>query len=174
MEVIAEIWFLNSFSWWRYQMETFPALLALSAENSPVPVNSPHKGQWRGALMFSLISDRINSWVNYREAGDLRRHRAHYNVIVMLQIHIICFFRWNSCHVNATKPSDDKSTLFLVIAWCRRATGHYPSQCWPRFISHMASLVHNKFILATHIRQDCLHFSIRTSEIIENINVTQD
>ena len=29
--------------------------MALCAGNSPVPVNSPHKGQWRGALMFSLI-----------------------------------------------------------------------------------------------------------------------
>ena len=59
------------------------ALLALCAENSPVPVNSPHKGQWRGALMFSLICTWINAWVNNREAGDLRRHRAHYDVIVM-------------------------------------------------------------------------------------------
>ena len=25
----------------------------------------------------------INGWVNNREAGDLRRHRAHYDVIVM-------------------------------------------------------------------------------------------
>ena len=47
------------------------------------PVNSPHKGQWRGALMFSLISDWINDWVNNREAGDLRRYRTHYDVIVM-------------------------------------------------------------------------------------------
>ena len=39
-------------------------------------VNSPHKGQWRGALMFSLICAWINGWVNNREAGDLRRHRA--------------------------------------------------------------------------------------------------
>ena len=44
------------------------------------PVNSPHKGQWRGALIFSLIWDWINGWVNNREAGDLRRHRAHYDV----------------------------------------------------------------------------------------------
>ena len=41
------------------------------------PVNSPHKGQWRGALMFSLIYARINDWVNNGEAGDLRRNRAH-------------------------------------------------------------------------------------------------
>ena len=47
------------------------------------PVNSPHKGQWRGALMFSLICAWINGWVNNREAGDLRRHRAQFNVIVM-------------------------------------------------------------------------------------------
>ena len=47
------------------------------------PVNSPHKGQWRGALMSSLICDWINSWVYNREAGDLRRHHAHYDVIVM-------------------------------------------------------------------------------------------
>ena len=47
------------------------------------PVNSPHKGQWRGALMFTLICARINGWVNTREAGDLRRYRPHYDVIVM-------------------------------------------------------------------------------------------
>ena len=47
------------------------------------PVNSPHKGQWRGALMFSLILAWINGSVNNNEAGDLRRHRAHYDVIVM-------------------------------------------------------------------------------------------
>ena len=47
------------------------------------PVNSPHKDQWRGTLMFSLICIWINGWVNNSEAGDLRRHRAHYGVIVM-------------------------------------------------------------------------------------------
>ena len=46
------------------------------------PVNSPHKGQWHGALMFFL---RLNKrWVNNREAGDLRRYRAHCDVTVML------------------------------------------------------------------------------------------
>ena len=47
------------------------------------PVNSPHKGQWRGALMLSLICTRINGWVNKCEAGDLRRYRIHYDVTVM-------------------------------------------------------------------------------------------
>ena len=48
------------------------------------PVNSPDKCQWRGALMFSWICAWINYWVNNREAGDLRRHRAHYDVTVKL------------------------------------------------------------------------------------------
>ena len=46
-------------------------------------VNSSHKGQWRGALMFSLICVWINGWVNNREAGDLRRYRAHHDVTAM-------------------------------------------------------------------------------------------
>ena len=47
------------------------------------PANSHHKGQWRGALVFSLFCAWIKGWVNNREAGDLRRHRAHYDVTVM-------------------------------------------------------------------------------------------
>ena len=46
-------------------------------------VNFSHKGQWRGTLMFTLICARINGWVNNCEAGDLRRHRVHCDVIVM-------------------------------------------------------------------------------------------
>ena len=47
------------------------------------PVNYPYRGQWRGALMFSFICVWINIWVNNREASDLRRYRAHYDVILM-------------------------------------------------------------------------------------------
>ena len=45
------------------------------------PVNSPHKGQWRGAWMLSLICAWMKCWVNNREAGDLRRYRAHYETL---------------------------------------------------------------------------------------------
>ena len=61
----------------------FPALLAFVRGMHRSPVNSPHKGQWRGALMFALICAWINDRVNNREAGDLRRHRAHYDVTVI-------------------------------------------------------------------------------------------
>ena len=69
-------------TWWRHPMETFSALLAICAGNSPVP------DQWRGALMFSLICARISGWVNNGQAGDLRRYRVHCDVIVM---NILCF-----------------------------------------------------------------------------------
>ena len=60
------------------------------------PVKSPHKGQWRGALMFSLICAWINAWVNNREAGDLRRYRAHYDVTVIWNIDVtkFCNYCW--------------------------------------------------------------------------------
>ena len=91
-QYLCQRWFIVSWihinkiqpTWWRHQMETFSALLAFCTGNSPVPgefTGSP--GQWRGALMFSLICFWINRWVNSREAGDLRRYRAHYDVTVM-------------------------------------------------------------------------------------------
>ena len=69
-------------TWQRHQMETFSALLAICAGNSPV--TGPVKGQWRGALMFSLIYAWINGWLNNGKAGNLRHHRAHYDVIVII------------------------------------------------------------------------------------------
>ena len=64
---------------WKY----FPRYWPFVREIHRSPVNFPHKGQWRGALMFTLICARMNGWVNNREAGDLRRYLAHYDVIVM-------------------------------------------------------------------------------------------
>ena len=58
-------------TWWRHQMETFSALLAICAGNSQVPFD------------VSLICVWIN-WVNNREAGDLRRYCTHYDVTVMI------------------------------------------------------------------------------------------
>ena len=66
------------------------------------PVNSPHKGQWRGALMFSVICAWNNHWVNNREAGYLRRHRDHYDVTVMASVDlgIISFDNAPSQNIN--------------------------------------------------------------------------
>ena len=55
------------------------------------PVNSPHKGQWRGALMFPLICVWITYWENSREADDLRRWCAHYDVTIMPSLNLEYF-----------------------------------------------------------------------------------
>ena len=65
------------------------------------PVNSPHKGQWRGALVFPLICTWMNGWESNRDAGDLRRQRAHYDVTV---ISYIC-----QCHFIGTGT--------IVVKW---------------------------------------------------------
>ena len=96
-------------SWWRHQMETFSALLAICEGNSPVPGElAPHKGQWRGALMFSMICVWINGCVNNREAGDLRRYRAHYDVIVMCCL---------SPHALPVPVIDHQNTWHLMFQW---------------------------------------------------------
>ena len=75
---------------WKY----FPRNWPFVREIHRSPVNFPHKGQWRGALMFSLIYTWINDWVNNREAGDLRRQHGHYDVIVMLFVSGVCREIW--------------------------------------------------------------------------------
>ena len=67
---------------WKHFPRYWPFVRAIHRS----PVNSPHKGQWRGALILSLICVWINSWVNNRKAGDLRRYRVHYDVSVMTNI----------------------------------------------------------------------------------------
>ena len=80
-------WYLPHLYWiWHddvIKWKHFPRYWPFARGIHRSPVNSTHKGQWRGALMFSLICVWINGWVNNREAGDLRRHRTHYDVIVM-------------------------------------------------------------------------------------------
>ena len=59
----------------RHQMATFPCYWP----SCGILIEFSHKGQWRGALVFSLICAWTSGWWNSREAGDLRRHRAHYD-----------------------------------------------------------------------------------------------
>ena len=74
------------------------------------PKNSPHKGQWRGDLMFSLICVWIHGWVNNREAGDLRRYRAHHDLIVMERGIVLCIAIIYPCW-------DNDMHLCAMIRW---------------------------------------------------------
>ena len=58
---------------------------------------------WRRALMVSLISTRINGWVNNGEAGELRRHRAHYDVTVMSSTITVCYYLYSGLQAFLVK-----------------------------------------------------------------------
>ena len=86
------------------------------------PVNSSHKGQWRGALMFSLICTWINRWVNSRESGDLRHHRAHHEVIVIVGL-------------TLRVPRQEYSISYtvntiLLVPWLRASPCHQQQVYW--------------------------------------------
>ena len=79
------------------------------------PVNSPHKGKWHGVLMFSLICAWTNRWVNNRNAGDLRRHQAYYDVTVMNFLHSIIFPFYND------QNTDCLCNITLITDRCRQS-----------------------------------------------------
>ena len=60
---------------WKYFPRHWPSVGGIHRS----PVDSPHKGQCRGALVFSLICAWTNDWAHDWDAGDLRRHGAHYD-----------------------------------------------------------------------------------------------
>ena len=137
----------SSAPWWRHQMEIFAALLAICATNSPVPGEFP--SQRAVTRSFDVFFD-LNAWVNNRGAGDLRRHPAHYDVIVMLWVgvpetipavqwikygHDFWYFTWAPSCLSTMLRS-----LFHVwflqrqwnnpkfYGWSRRVTDHSKTQ----------------------------------------------
>ena len=89
MHITTKIWLQFIFfhvAWGRHQMETFSASLALCAGNSPVPGEIPT--QRPVTRSFDVYFDlRPNKRLSKGEAGDLRRHRVHYDVTVMEKIY---------------------------------------------------------------------------------------
>ena len=60
------------------------ALLAHCAGNSPITGEFPAQRPVTRSFDILLIFVWRNDWVNNHEAGDLRRHRSHYDVTVMV------------------------------------------------------------------------------------------
>ena len=102
-------------AWWRNQMETLSTTCHFCGGIHRSTVNSPSQRPVTRALMISLFLAWTNGRVNNRDAGDLRRHRIHCDVIVMdwkmwccmrsyLQIRYECWIPWQSSH----QPCTDK------------------------------------------------------------------
>ena len=77
------------------------------------PVDSPNKGQWRRALMFSLICAWTNSLANNRDVSDLRCHCAHYDVTVMS---VSISLKTITLRLDAYMSQWSRSSLVLAMA----------------------------------------------------------
>ena len=93
------------------------------------PVNSPRKGQWCGTLMFSFTCTWINGRVNNGEAGDLRRHRAHCDVIGVHDV-------WDVLYVSVWISMDARLLLFWYLT-----INFLENQCWNWSINHQWQLI---------------------------------
>ena len=96
-------------------METFSALLAFCAGNSPVTGEFPAQRPVTRGFDFYLIWALTTGLVNNRDAGDLRRHHVHHDITVM----IFCLQIPTSVRaprVPMVAPVWTRSTGFNVIA----------------------------------------------------------
>ena len=119
----AQCWLIGYVSWWRHQIETF------------FRVTGPLNGEFTGhrwiphtkasdAELWCLLwsAPWINGWINNREAGGLKRHRAHHDVIVMFL------------------PSSFGS-LWLRIAYCDQMTSFVMTDEIPLYLAALSRQV---------------------------------
>ena len=85
-------------------------------------------------LWWFLSVPWINDWVNNCDAGNMRRHRVHWGVIVMVNLFS------GECH----RPKDKSILVWVLAARCRQATSHYLNQCWPRSLSPYGVTIHQR------------------------------
>ena len=74
-------------------------------------------------------------WVNSLAPG-----KFEWNLSYVIFKQILVIDGWGICgEIDRIWMSldftDDQLTLVQVMAWCRQATSHYLSQCWPRSLS---------------------------------------
>ena len=105
--------------WWLHQMETFSTLLDIFAGNSPV--NSPHKGQWRGAfdVFYDLclnkqLSKQLWGWWFETLSPPLWCHCNVTCLDVLLSRPVIQFWPWPD-FLNVHDLPDPRIHIFLCF-----------------------------------------------------------
>ena len=110
---------------WCHKLEMFSASLALCAGKSPVNGEFPSERPVMRSFDVFLSVPEKNDRVNNRKAGDLRRHRAHYYVTVMLSIcmlgrvNIGCYMTWDEpCwHMDLARPAAVSKIYLTLPCW---------------------------------------------------------
>ena len=105
---------------WRHdgviKWKPFPRYWSFVSGIHRSPVESPHKGQWHGALVLSLICIWTSGWANNRDLDDLKCHGTHYDVAVMY------FWIWLSSSILKRQkllkfaPKEDKN-INIAHSW---------------------------------------------------------
>ena len=119
---------------------------------------------WRlGTCRWNLRMPNLQ-WVAMTWLNSLAPGKSEWNFRYVI-------FKWNlvvagwgiSCEIALIGMSldftDDQSTLVQVMAWCRQATSHYLSQCWPRSLSPYG---------VTDTRPQWIKDSVSTSNMVVN------
>ena len=117
------------------------------------PGDFPHKDKWRGALMFFFICVWINGWVSNREAGDLRRHRGHYDVNVMCYFYPHCW--WIDCWFQISDRIPYFSLWYNKVCLCMHSHNvalteiiYFVIQYWYfAVLSYKRLLLSNRFVI---------------------------
>ena len=91
-------------SWWRHQIETFSALLVICAGNSPVPVNSPQKGQWRTRSFHVFFNLRLNKRLSKQAWG--------------WWFETISCPLWRHCNVDSSRDRSDPIRISCLHVSC--------------------------------------------------------
>ena len=84
---------------WKHYLRYWPFVQGIHRS----PMNSPHKGQWLGALIFSLICAWISGWVNTIEAGNLKMPSC--SLWRQCNVSVTFVFLWHihdACHVTCS------------------------------------------------------------------------
>ena len=123
---------------WKHFLRYWPCVKGIHWSS----VNSPHKGQWHEALMFSLSCAWTNGWAHCRDAGDLRYHRAHYDVIVM-EATINYLSQW----LFVASPTEN-------ITWNKAVTSQPKEQTSVKFESKYKDLRWRKFLWKWRLPND--------------------
>ena len=94
---------------WKHFLRYWPFVQGIHRSS----VNSPHKGHWRGTLMFSLICTWTYSWVKNRDAGDLRRHRASMKSICTKTCNMVTLI------ITLATLSKPSWTMYSFVLWTK-------------------------------------------------------
>ena len=158
--VMVPVFYNNDVIKWKH----FPCYLPFERGIHRLPVNSPHKGQRLGALVFPLICAWINGWVNNREAGDLRRHRTHYDVTEIILMIIICtnmHIFYINAHLQFIFTSQIVYELRCIAVFHRRSLDFFLNKI-SSWTGHMYGLTPNLRKSTKYLTlSSCLFFSLK-------------